>query len=254
MSLATLRSVLISDPLIILATVFMGTFSLLASFFDSEGHLQHKLARTWSRILLWVSGVTVRVEGLEKIDSGGSYVFVANHCSYMDTPVVLAHIPVEFRFLAKQGLFSIPLLGTHLHRAGHIPVVRGNPRASVHSMTDAARIVRQRHISILVFPEGGRTQDGTLRSFKEGAAYIAIKAGVPAVPIALIGTRKVLPMGSGTIHGGVVEVRISDPIPTAEMHLKNRGELNQLLRDRIGSLLESGHFFHEHAAKTSDSR
>ena len=116
----------------------------------------------------------MRIEGLESIDPAGAYVFVANHQSFMDTPVVLAHIPLQFRFLAKKGLFLIPFLGTHLRRAGHLPVVRDNPRASLKSMTDAARIIRERGISAFLFPEGGRGTD-ELQDFKGGAAYIAIK-------------------------------------------------------------------------------
>src|SRR5207248_11148579 len=121
-----------------------------------------QISRIWSRMLLAVSGVKMRIEGLEKIDSQASYVFVANHRSLMDTPVVLAHIPVQFRFLAKKGLFAIPILGTHLRRAGHLPVVRGDPRASLRSMSDAAQMIRERGTSVLLFPEGGRSRDNNL--------------------------------------------------------------------------------------------
>src|SRR5206468_1206186 len=100
----------------------------------------------------------------------------------IDTPAVLGYIPLQFRFFAKKGLFRIPLLGGHLRRAGHFPVVRENPRASLKSLSEGARLVRERNLSVLFFPEGGRT-DGEMREFKEGAAYLAIKAGVPAVPI-----------------------------------------------------------------------
>src|SRR4026209_357314 len=98
MSLAYIRSLLIIDPTIILATIVMGMISLIVSLFDSRGTAQHRISRIWSRMLLAVSGVKMRVEGLEKIDPQGAYVFVANHRSLMDTPVVLAHIPVQFRF------------------------------------------------------------------------------------------------------------------------------------------------------------
>ena len=159
MSLAYIRSLLITDPIIIIATIIMGSISLIVSLFDPAGRKQHEISRMWSRMLLKVSGVKMRIEGLEKIEPARSYVFVVNHRSLMDTPVVLAHIPVQFRFLAKKGLFSIPLLGTHLRRARHLPVVRDNPRASLKSMGDAARIIRERGISVLLFPEGGRGVD-----------------------------------------------------------------------------------------------
>jgi 1-acyl-sn-glycerol-3-phosphate acyltransferase len=237
MSLAYIRSLLITDPIIILATIIMGTISLLVSLFDSQGRVQHQISRVWSRMLLKVSGVRMEIEGLEKIDLQGAYVFVANHRSLMDTPVVLAHIPLQFRFLAKRGLFMIPILGTHLRRAGHLPVVKGDPRASLRSMSDAARIIRERGVSVLLFPEGGRSQDDTLLEFREGAAYIAIKAGVPVVPVALIGTRNVLKMGSMQIMSGVVKLRIGDPVDTSRLTLKDRATLTHALRDKVGELL-----------------
>jgi 1-acyl-sn-glycerol-3-phosphate acyltransferase len=151
----------------------------------------------------------------------------------MDTPVALAHIPVQFRFLAKRGLFQIPLLGSHLSRAGHIPVPREDPRAAVKTMQIAAETIRDKRISLLIFPEGGRSHDGVLRSFKEGGAYIAIRAGVPVVPMVLMGTREVLPYGSGVVHAGSVTLRILEPIATSGMTLKDRGALTEQARDLI---------------------
>src|SRR5579875_1207072 len=183
--------------MVVLSTIYWGTLSLVVSFFDASGRAQLRMARHWAKSLLWIAGARVEIEGLEKIRPDGSYVISPNHASYMDTPVVLANLPVQFRFLAKRGLFQIPFLGTHLARAGHIPVPRDDPRAAVKTLTAAAQGIRDRGISMLIFPEGGRTHDGVLRPFKEGAAYIAIKAGVPIVPVALIGTRAVLPYGAG---------------------------------------------------------
>jgi 1-acyl-sn-glycerol-3-phosphate acyltransferase len=142
---------------------------------------------------------------------------------------------VEIRFYAKQGLFWIPFLGTHLKRAGHLPVVRGDARASVKSMTLGARLIQERQVSMLLFPEGGRTR-GPMREFKEGAAYIAIKAGVPAVPLGIAGTRDVLPMGSSYVRGGPVTLRIGDPIPTAGMKLHDRGQLIARLERQVAEL------------------
>jgi 1-acyl-sn-glycerol-3-phosphate acyltransferase len=242
MSLAYVRSLLITDPLIVIATIILGILSLLVSLFESDGRIQHNISRVWSRVLLAVSGVKMRIEGLEKLDPGGAYVFVSNHRSLMDTPVVLAHVPLQFRFLAKRGLFLIPILGTHLNRAGHLPVVKGDPRASLKSMTDAARILRERGISVLLFPEGGRSvsdrgEFADLKEFKEGAAYIAIKAGVPAVPLCVIGTSKVLRMNSMQIMSGTVTLRIGDPISTANLTVKDRSALTKALHDRVAGLI-----------------
>lgn len=222
--------------LVVLSTIFWGSVSLVVSFSDSTGRAQIAMARRWARSLLTIAGAKVAIEGMEKIQPGGSYVFAANHLSYMDTPVVLANIPVQFRFLAKRGLFQIPFLGTHLARAGHIPVPRDDPRAAVKTMSTAAEVIRTRGISMLIFPEGGRSPDGELQPFKEGAAYIAIKAGVPVVPIAIIGTREVLPFGSGHLRPGRVALRIGDPIEIASMTLRDRGSLTADIREKVIAL------------------
>lgn len=233
-----LRGVLFAGPAIVLATIFFGTISFIVSFFDDTGRTQIRVARVWARTLLAVSGVNVRVEGLEQIDPEGSYVFLSNHLSYMDTPVALANIPVQFRFLAKRGLFQVPFLGQHLSRAGHIPVPREDPRAAVKVMQTAAETIQWKKISLLIFPEGGRSQDGHLQDFKEGGAYIAIRAGAPVVPLAIIGTREVLPYGAGIIRSGAVTLRILKPIQTRDLNLKDRGALSHQLRTLILNELE----------------
>ena len=236
--MSKLRSLLITDPLIVLATMVYGTASLLVSFFDPSRRRQNAAERAWARALLAITGVKVKVEGLDKIARDGSYVFVSNHLSYMDTPVALASIPVRFRFLAKRGLFQIPFLGWHLGRAGHIRVPREDARAAVKTMALAAQMIREEGISLLIFPEGGRSRTGEMRDFKEGAAFIAIKAGVPLVPVALKGTREVLPFGSGVVRRGNVAMRIGDPIPTTHASAHDRVRLTEELRRRIVALLE----------------
>lgn len=237
MSWGLVRSLLITDPLIILATIVLGAVNLLASLFETDGRRQIAIAQFWSRLIIRIAGVKLSIQGLENIQPNGSYVFASNHLSYMDTPVVLGHIPVQFRFLAKKGLFSIPFLGYHLHRAGHIAVPREDPRAAIKAMTTAAEVIQQRGISILIFPEGGRTRDGAIQEFKDGASYIAIKAGVPIVPVALIGTREVLPMGSLNIRPGHVAMHVGEPIPTAGLTLKDRTALTEQVKQRVVDLL-----------------
>jgi 1-acyl-sn-glycerol-3-phosphate acyltransferase len=236
--MSALRAWLITDPLIALATIVCASISISVSLFDKSGRRQAAIARAWSGVLLGVSGIKVCVDGGEKISPEGSYVFASNHASYMDTPATLANIPVQFRFMAKKGLFSIPFLGWHLARAGHIPVFRDNPRAAVKTLGLAAEAIQKHGISLIVFPEGGRTRTGELREFKDGAAYIAIRAGVPVVPMALKGSRDVLPFGSATPRSGVIEMRIGDPIPTAGLKLHDRARLTQQVRDRIVELLQ----------------
>ncbi len=237
--MALFWSVVFVDPLIIFSTLFFGIVSLVASPFDRTGDFMMKTARLWARSLLAIAGVRVKVEGLEKLKPGQSYVFASNHLSYMDTPVILANIPADFRFMAKDGLFKIPLLGTHLGQAGHIPVPRHDPRAAVKTMSLAADSIRTRNISLLIFPEGGRSRDGVLQPFKDGAAYIAIKAEVAIVPLAISGTRQVLAMHSATFHRGQVNLRIGEPIPTAGLTLHERKSATDQARQQVVSMLAS---------------
>jgi len=230
-------SLVFVDPLILLSTTFFGILSVLTSLFDKKGDAMMGLARIWARSLLLIVGVRVKVEGLEKLTPGQAYVFASNHLSYMDSPAILSNIPANFRFMAKDGLFKIPLLGTHLGQAGHIPVPRGDPRAAVKTMTLAADTIRTRGISILIFPEGGRSADGVLHPFKDGAAYIAIKSGAPVVPVAISGTREILAMHTSTFHRGRVTLRIGDPIVTEGMTLQDRKTLTEAVRSQVVVML-----------------
>jgi 1-acyl-sn-glycerol-3-phosphate acyltransferase len=231
-----IRAFLFTAPAIIVVTILMGSISLVTSLWDRTGFAQHRLARAWSRILLALGFVHCKVIGVEKLDPQRSYVLVANHASYMDTPAVLSAVPLQFRFFAKKELFSIPFLGWHLNRAGHLPVIREDPRASLRTMSDGARMIRERGVSLLLFPEGGRTEK-QMRPFREGAAYIAIKSGAPAVPIALVNTRAVLPMHSALVRGGTIELHVGDPIETSGMTLQDRGRLNQMLQDWVSAIV-----------------
>jgi 1-acyl-sn-glycerol-3-phosphate acyltransferase len=234
--MSLLRSLLFSMPLIGLSTILLGAASLAASCLDRTGRAPHRIARFWGKILLAVSFIRVRSEGAGKLDPDGSYVFVANHSSYMDIPALLSVLPQQYRFFAKSGLYRIPFLGWHLRWAGHLPVDRSNARNSLKSMSAGAQAVRERGISVMLFPEGGRSQTG-LREFREGAAYIAIKAGVPVVPVAIMGMRELLPMGSIHIRGGNVVVRVGEPIPTSGLKSSDRAQLTERLHREISALL-----------------
>ncbi len=235
--MSLLRSLLFSTPLLVIATIVMWTCSMIASVFDRSGRWQHQMARIWARILLAVSFIRVRAEGLEKLDPRANYVFVANHSSYMDIPAVLSRLRYQFRFFAKTGLYRIPFLGWHLHRAGHLRVDRSNARNRLKSMNEGARALAEDGISMLLFPEGGRTKIG-LREFKEGAAYIAIKAGVPVVPVAIRGLRECLPVGSIHIRSGQAVLRVGAPIATVGFKLSDREELTRRLHGEVERMLK----------------
>jgi 1-acyl-sn-glycerol-3-phosphate acyltransferase len=215
-ALGYLRSLVITVPLIYLLTIFWGTLSFLSSLADSSGRAQHTCAKWWSRCLLAVCGVRMRVSGADRLEANRTYVFAANHQSYIDIPVVFAYLPANFRIMAKGSLFHIPFLGWHLRRSGHMPVAKGNPNRAARSLLEAASHVR-RGTPVFIFPEGGRSPDGRFQEFKPGTFLLAIKSGAPVVPVTISGTRAVLPMHSWHVRPGRVEMILHSPIDTAGM-------------------------------------
>jgi 1-acyl-sn-glycerol-3-phosphate acyltransferase len=162
-------------------------------------HIQHGFARLWSKIILGTIGVKVQVEGLDKIDTSKPQVYVVNHLSALDIPVLYVHLPFQFRILAKKELFRYPFMGWHLRRSGQIPVVLESPKASVRSLNLAVAAIRHGN-SLVIFPEGGRSPDGQLHAFMGGAFYAAVKAQVDVVPIALVGTYEILKMNTWLVR------------------------------------------------------
>lgn len=242
MTLSYLIAVLVRAPLIILSTIVMGSISLVVALWDTEGRKQLAVARAWARSLLWFAGARVRVVGAEKLAPEVSYVVCPNHVSYFDTPVLLTHVLVNFRFLAKKELFAIPFLGGHLKRAGNISVPLEDPRGALKVLSAAGKAMKERGLSMLVFPEGGRSETGDLTEFKDGAAYLAIKGGVPVVPVAIIGVRDILPMHSHHVKPGRVTLRIGDPIPTEGLTSAARTELTARIYNEILAMQRLGHF------------
>ncbi|HEY4681802.1 MAG TPA: lysophospholipid acyltransferase family protein [Candidatus Acidoferrales bacterium] len=234
--LSYLRSLVVTIPLIYLYTIVMGTISLLVSPFDRRGNLQHACARLWARLIMTTSLVRVRVSGLEHVDTQATYVYCANHQSYLDTTLLFGYLPVKFRIMAKASLFRIPFLGWHLKRAGHMPIARDNVRRAARSLLEAAEHIRA-GTPVVVFPEGGRSIPGPLQEFRAGTFLLAIRAGVPAVPVAIVGTRAALAPHSWHIHPARVEMIIHPPIPTEGMRTKDSERLAQQVREVIAATL-----------------
>ncbi len=230
--LSYLRSVVFTDPLIFLYTAVCGTFSLAGSVFDSRGRWQHTWARIWSWLILKTSGVRVRVEGLEHIDPQQTAIFCVNHPSAMDIPILFVHLPVQFRFLAKRELFALPFLGWHLRRSGHIAVDRNRPHEAMRSFEEAAAKIKAGS-PVVLFPEGTRSRTGQMLPFKPGSFYLAIRAGVPVVPITLNGTRYVHRPDTYHVRPGQVEMIIHQPIPTTDLTPEDVPALSARVRECI---------------------
>ena len=198
-------------PAITVYTVVLGAVSILSSLFDRRGRLAHGCARAWSRLILKTTGVRVTVEGLERLTPGTTYIFVANHQSHYDTPIVFSSLPFQLRIIAKESLARFPVLGWHLRRGGHLFVDRRRPdRAGI---LKRWRTLVSEGLSLIIYAEGTRSPDGRVARFKAGSFLLAIEAGLPVVPVAILGTRAVMPKGRLRTEPADVVLVIHQPIP-----------------------------------------
>jgi 1-acyl-sn-glycerol-3-phosphate acyltransferase len=222
-------------PLMALTTAVCGSASLLVSLVDKHGRAQHRIARFWARAAVFFAGCSLTVRGIDNVRKHPVAVYAANHTSYMDTPVIFAALPFQFRILAKKELWPIAFIGWYLDRSGQIPIDTRNPRATLSSLGVGVKALRS-GMPLFVFPECGRTPTGELQSFLSGAAYLAIRAQVPLVPIALSGVYDLLPMHSSHLYPGELTLVAGDPIPTTGMTIRQTDELTERLRTAIKEL------------------
>jgi len=229
------RTNLIQAPLFFVFTGICGSLALLASLFDRQGRTQHRIARIWAKLGIWASGSSLEVRGRDQLGRFPVAVYAANHTSYMDIPTVFAALPFQFRILAKKELWSWPFIGWYLARSGQIPINTENPRATLSSLGGGVRALRA-GMPLFVFPEGSRTPDSELQSFLSGAAYLAIRAQVPLVPIALSGVYDLLPIHTRHFYPSKLVLTAGEPIQTAGMHMRQDEELTEKLRAAIEEL------------------
>ncbi len=219
------------------------TFCALAfplMVFDRTGRIIHRwIAVPWARIIVWVSGVRVDVQGLENLDARVPRIYLTNHQSFFDIFTLLAALPVDFKFLLKQELMRIPVLGFTMKRARYIAIDRSNPRKAVQSMNEAAERIKA-GASVVVFPEGTRSEDGRLQPFKRGGFLLALKAGCELVPVTIEGSNLVAPKGSLRIKPGRITLTIGKPIPLAGYSKKNVDELIARAHDAMRSQMGDG--------------
>ena len=213
-------------------TVVMGSLSLLLWPFDRTGALQCWCARWWCRLVAWSIFARILVHGVEHVRAGQPYVYMANHSSLIDTPALFAYLPYPFRIMAKRELFFVPFMGWHLWTAGHFPIDRRDRRKTVRSLRRVIEEVRNGK-SLVVFPEGTRTRDGRLQEFKPGTFKIALRAGVPIVPVTIRGTFTLLPSTTLAPRPGRVEVILGEPIETRDYDEKHLPELIERTKDVI---------------------
>jgi 1-acyl-sn-glycerol-3-phosphate acyltransferase len=223
---------------VIFATVVFGTAAIVASLFSRSGDMVHRIGQIWGKTILMVSGIRASVNGLEHIRPDRSYIFMSNHQSNFDIPVLYSKLDVQFRWLAKAELFKIPIFGRGMRGAGYISIDRSDRRSAFKSLARAAESIRA-GTSVLVFPEGTRSSDGHLLPFKKGGFVLAVDAAVPVVPIVINGTHAIMQKGNGLIRSRSVKVQISEPIDAAQFTRKNKNGLMERVRDAMCAALPS---------------
>jgi 1-acyl-sn-glycerol-3-phosphate acyltransferase len=219
-------------PAMALVTVFFGSISLICALWDRSGRQQHLVARAWAAAMLRCALSPVRLVGEEKLKNFPAAVYASNHLSYMDTPALFAKLPFQFRILAKQGLWKVPFVGWYLNRSGQVPIDSGSSRSAIAGLLRGVSVLKS-GMPLLVFPEGARSPDGQMRSVHSGAAFMALRAGVPLVPLALIGTYELLPIHVYCLRPRPLMIIVGDPIPTDGLTTKDADALTARLYAEI---------------------
>ncbi len=226
---------LIFIPVMIVSTAIHATLAILIGIFSPYSMANSMVMRIWGRTLLLAAGVKVKIEGLENIQKGESYIVIANHQSHMDIPILLAHLPLPLRIIAKKELFRIPLFGWGMAAAGILKIDRSNRKKSIETLNKAEKIMRENNLAILAFPEGTRSRNGNLQPFKKGPFILAINTKLPLLPVSVSGTYGILPRGKIRIKAGKVLLRIHPPVPTESLGLPDRNTLVKETEELIAS-------------------
>jgi 1-acyl-sn-glycerol-3-phosphate acyltransferase len=220
-------------------TAGFSLYAVLLAFFSPGEEKIHQVARNWARSLLHLVGVRVRVIGQQNVLSDKPQIFIANHQSVFDIFAVLGHVPGEFRWIAKEELFRIPVFGRAMRKAGYIPINRKNHEKAMTSIAEAIEKIRGNR-SVMSFPEGTRSIDGTIGPFKPGMFLLAMQAGVPIVPMTIIGANKVWPKRSLSIKPGVITIVIDKPVDVKAYTPERCNELIEKVRNTIINNCETG--------------
>ena len=235
--LSQLRSWLWTIPVAMLATAVMITGYVVVSLLTRGDRYQPWFSHKWAAAVFRIAGARVRIIGVERLDPGSNYVIVANHSSLLDIPVLMGWLPFRFRFLAKRELLKVPFIGWYLRHDGHLTVDRKSLRSSIESTNECARLIREKHLSVLIFPEGTRSSAGQLQRFHDGAAYLAIQSGVGLLPVGIVGTHDVLPARSSWFMPADIELRLGRPLAVDGFTAKDRPALTARLEQDVRNLL-----------------
>ncbi len=224
---------------LVASTVVLSLVALFIALFGDRQETIHSIGRLWSRMFLYVAGINVRIEGLDRISSP-PYVFMCNHQSALDIHALLAKLPVSFKWIAKRQLFAIPMFGWAIRKAGYISIDRENPREALKAIEEASQRIRE-GTNIIIFPEGTRSADGKLLPFKKGGFTLALRAMVPVVPIGIYGSSALQPKGSSIpLKKGVIYIEVGHPIILDGMDRSKKTRVMDNVRVDIEALIAKG--------------
>jgi len=233
--LSRLRSYFILDPLIWLYTLVLGLVALPGGLFDRSGRRLHWFSRAWSWLIMKTILSPVKVTGLDKIDTSKAHVYAVNHASAMDIPVLYVNLPFQFRILFKKELLAYPVVGWQLKRSGQVCIDQQKPTNSLAAIRSAVKSLKA-GMPLVIYPEGGRTPDGEIKPFLPGAFFLAIKAQVDIVPVALVGTYELLPMNTYHVKCRPLEMRVGEPISTAGLTMRDMDAVSAKVHKAIEDL------------------
>lgn len=218
---------LIKNLIVILYSLLVAILSILIYPFDYRNKLSNPLMKVWTNIVLFIYGIKVNVTGTENIDPSKGKIYISNHASYMDIFVQLAKLPDNVRMVYKKEINKVPVLGWAMYCAGFVALDRNKVREAMKSLDKAAQRVKK-GLSVVIYPEGTRTQDGKVGEFKKGMFFLADKAKADIIPVSLQGTFDIMPLGSVKVKPGVVNMVIGKPI----QYRKDKELLNEI-RDTV---------------------
>ena len=233
--LSRLRSYLILDPLVWAYTLVLGLLALPGGLFDRSGRRLHWFSRAWSWLIMKTILSPVKVTGLDKIDTSKPHVYAVNHASAMDIPVLYVYFPFQFRIVFKKELLSYPIVGWQLKRSGQVCIDQQKPTNSIAAIRSAVKSLKG-GMPLVIYPEGGRTPDGEIKPFLPGAFFLAIKAQVDIVPVALVGSYQLLPMNTYHIKPRPLEMRVGKPIPTKGLTLADMEALSAKVQKAVEAM------------------
>lgn len=188
---------------------------------------------SWARVILWISRIKLRIEGLENINKSSAHVYIINHISKYDIPAIIVAVPQTARFIAKKELFKIPLFAAGMRLSGMLAIDRGNNEEAIKTLNKAIRTINNNNVSVLIFPEGTRSKSGGIEKFKKGGFIVALNGHIPIIPTVISGSQYIVPKDSRLVKKGTVSIKFLKEVDTSDFTFESRNELVEIVHNRM---------------------